>query len=284
MKQKLLDLALYINKLFPEKDHPFNNSKNWVFDLNYTDFEYKNTQKLLDMYWQFFDLWELTWKKILDIWCGWWWKSIYIAEKYNCFVTGIDLNLNFLNEANGFLSKKWLQNQVNFKSESALDTSFEDNSFDIVIMSDVIEHIPNTENLFEEVYRLLRSWWYILFDFAPYYHYFWHHIWDTIRIPWLHVITSESFRIDLYKKSLESKPDKDKRLDLRIWQNSSWKESFVYLNGITRKKFETIISKEIWRYSESKITYFMLKKLDFLSKVPILRELFIKHIVWVMKK
>jgi hypothetical protein len=153
-------------------------------------------------------------------------------------------------------------------------------------MSDVLEHIPNTEKLFEEVFRVLKKWWIILFDFAPYYHYFWHHIWDTIRIPWLHLFTTEKFRIKLYKESVKNYPDSNKRISLRIWVNQDWKESFDYLNRISRKNFENVIKlyKNKWYFSESKIKYFMLKGKSFLSRLPILREVFIKHILWFIIK
>ena len=41
-------------------------------------------------------------------------------------------------------------------------------------------------------------------------------MWDTIQIPWLHIFTTEKFRIELDKKSLENLADADKRIDLRI--------------------------------------------------------------------
>jgi hypothetical protein len=41
-------------------------------------------------------------------------------------------------------------------------------------------------------------------------------MWDTIQIPWLHIFTTEKFRIELYKKSVENLADAEKRIDLRI--------------------------------------------------------------------
>jgi hypothetical protein len=41
-------------------------------------------------------------------------------------------------------------------------------------------------------------------------------MWDTIQIPWLHVFTTENFRIKLYKKSVKNLADADKRINLRI--------------------------------------------------------------------
>lgn len=284
MNNILIKVFLQINNLFPKKNHPFNLSKSGVLNLNYTNFEYKHTKKLLDMYSQIIDLKALKNKKILDLWCWWGWKSIYIAEKYDSEVIWIDLNLTFLEEANKTVKEKKLNGKVIFQKESALNTSFKNEQFDVIIMSDVIEHIPNTELLFKEVYRILKKWWIVIFDFAPYFHYYGHHIWDTIQIPWLHLFTTESFRIKLYKQSVVNITDWKKRISLRIWLDSKKQESFVYLNKITRKKFEKIIQKELKKYSEESINYYMLKNIKILWKIPLLREILIKHVVWFLKK
>lgn len=286
MNKLLIKLFIKINKVFPHKYHPFDDLKNGVSDMNYTDFEYKNCQKLLNQYKDFIDLEEIRGKKILEIGCGWWWKIIYISEKYDCISTWIDLNLHFLSEAQKKSWEKSVQDQVAFFEMDALSMDFDDNSFDYILMSDVLEHIPETKKLLIEALRVLKNEWKILFDFAPYYHYFWHHLWDTIKIPWLHVFTTEKFRIKLYKESLKNLPDKEKRLDLRIWLNNKWKESFTYLNKITRKEFEKIIAecKQMWIFQNCTISYFMLKNISKFSLIPLIRELLIRHIVGVIKK
>lgn len=286
MKNILIYWFLQLNKVFPKKHHPFHDLKNGIHDINYTDFEYSHTSELLKMYKDFYDFSELKWKKILEIWCGWWWKAIYISEHYDCSAVGIDLNLNFLSQAENKAQEKWVEDNVKFVAMSALEMDFNENEFDLVLMSDVLEHIPETEKLLKEVHRVTKTWWIILFDFAPYYHYFGHHLWDTIQIPWLHLFTTEKFRIDLYKESLKWLPDADKRIDLRVWFNELGKESFTYLNWITRKQFENIISEceEKWFFKKCTISYFMLKNISILSKIPFLREIWIRHIVWSLKK
>jgi len=281
----LIKLILYINKkFFFRKKHPFNESKKWVLNINYSDFEYNWAKDLLNMYSEVFDLKNLENKNILEVWCGGWWKSVYIAEKYNSRVVWIDLNDDFLNQAKEKAIDKCVEDKTRFYKENALSTRFKNDKFDIIILSDVIEHIPDTKKMLLECYRILKKGWYIIFDFAPYYHYFWHHLWDTIQIPWLHVFTTEKIRIKLYKESVKWKPDFLKRIDLRIgkiWE----KERFTYLNKITRKDFEIII-KELCEEKPCQLTtkYYMLKKLNFLSTIPISRELFIRHIVWSVKK
>lgn len=287
LQKQFIYLLLYINKkFFFRKQHPFNQLKNWVLDINYSDFEYEHAKDFLAMYKDFIDLNELKNKKVLEIWCWGWWKSIYISKNYETTWVWIDLSEDFLLQANNKSKKLWLEAKLEFKKEDALNMWFKDWEFDFIILSDVIEHIPNTKKLLGESYRVLKKWWYILFDFAPYYHYFWHHIWDTIQIPWLHLFTTEAFRIKLYKKSLESFEDKNKRLNLRIWIDKTWKNSFTYLNKIKRKDFENLIL-DFWKSNENvnfNINYYMLKNLDIFSKIPFLREVFIRHIVWIINK
>ena len=281
----LLWIFLKLAQLFPKKWHPFHASKNGVLDLNYSDFEYNHSQKLLELYNEHIMKNEWKWKKILDIGCGAGGKWVYIAEKYGSHVTGIDVSENFLQQAENFAIEKEVSDITNFFYRSALDTLFPDNSFDIIIMSDVLEHIPDTENLLVEALRVLKPGWRILFDFAPYYHYFWHHLWDTLPIPWLHLYTSESFRIALYKRSLIGLADKDKRIALRIWKIGNT-EKISYLNKITIKKFNSIILKldKNRDYRSLQIKYFMLKNMHFLYKIPLIREIAIRHIVGSIKK
>jgi len=288
MQDKFIDLILKINKkYFFKKSHPFNLEKNWILNLNYSDFEYNHTERLLDMYCDVIDISIFKNKKILEVWCGWWWKSVYIADKYNCEVIWIDIEDNFLNQANDFSRQKKVDTLVHFYKKSALDTWFEVDSFDLIIMSDVLEHIPETENLLEEMYRILKPGWIILFDFAPYYHYFGHHLWDTIQIPWIHLFFTDKFLIKLYKKSVENLSDREARINLRISKDNISKiESFDYLNKITRKNFEKIVWRFLKKHNlkESKINFYMLKNMNFLAKIPFVREVFIKHIVWYIKK
>ena len=91
-------------------------------------------------------------------------------------------------------------------------------------------------------------------------------MWDTIQIPWLHVFTTETFRINLYKQSVDHLPDAEKRIALRIGTNINNKEVFSYLNKITRKDFEYIISKceDKLMFESCTIQYFMLKNINIL--------------------
>ncbi|MCP4524006.1 MAG: class I SAM-dependent methyltransferase [Candidatus Gracilibacteria bacterium] len=279
-------LFFQVNRLFFHKHHPFHDLKNGINDLNYTDFEYSHCRQMLEQYQGFINLEELRNKKILEIGCGGGGKIIYISEKYNCEAIGVDIHLGFLDQAIKKAEEKNVSDKVTFQEQNALSLDFYENSFDFILMSDVLEHIPETRKLIHEVTRVLKPGGKILFDFAPYYHYFGHHLWDTIQIPWLHLFTTESCRIALYKKSVEGFPDAQKRIDLRIGKQNNGTETFSYLNKITRKQFESIIfeCEDKKMFDKCTISYFMLKNITTLGRIPFLREMFIRHIVGVIRK
>jgi len=217
--------------------------------------------------------------RVLDIGAG---TGVMSEFAYQC---RNDLALVAIDPAEGML--KFATEYIETQEGIAEDLPFDDNSFDVIIMSDVIEHIPNTEDLFDEMWRILKKDWIILFDFAPYYHYFWHHLWDTIQIPWIHIFFTDNFLIKLYKKSVENLADKKERINLRVWIDDNNNQVFDYLNKIKRKNFESIVNLFLKKNNINKsynIKYYMLKNLNIFSRIPLFREIFIKHIVWYIKK
>jgi len=67
------------------------------------------------------------------------------------------LNEVFLKQASDKATEKGVEDKTEFLHEDAHNTSFKNESFDIIILSDVIEHIPDTEKLFNECYRILKK-------------------------------------------------------------------------------------------------------------------------------
>jgi len=82
-------------------------------------------------------------------------KSL-LDEEYNLDFIGIDLSpqaIDFANKRKGFLKAKNCQ----FKVMDANEMQFEDSQFDIVICSEVIEHIEHPMKALREIYRVLKK-------------------------------------------------------------------------------------------------------------------------------
>ncbi len=94
-------------------------------------------------------------KKILDIGCSYGWFEKYVGKKAKEII-GIDLDEKDLESA----KKEVKEKNIKFRKNSALDLNkFKENYFDVVVMFDVIEHIPkNTEKkALKEIKRVLKK-------------------------------------------------------------------------------------------------------------------------------
>ena len=88
-------------------------------------------------------------KKILDYGCGWGYISKYLSTQAHN-VTGIDINQNEID-----ICKLVWGNRDNLSFQKKQINEFKDNSFDIVISSQVVEHVHNVGNYLNEINRVL---------------------------------------------------------------------------------------------------------------------------------
>lgn len=99
-------------------------------------------------------------KQILDVGCGIGALSFYLAQK-GAKVTGIDLSKSAIEVCKKENTLRGLN--INFKEMNAQIPDFEDESFDMIVGSRVIHHLPNLELFFKECKRLLKEKGYIVF-------------------------------------------------------------------------------------------------------------------------
>lgn len=99
-------------------------------------------------------------KRILDIGCGVGSISFYLAQK-GAKVTGIDLSANLIEYCKKEAKRRKLE--IQFKEMNAQIPDFEDESFDIIVGSRVVHHIPEIEVFFKECMRLLKKGGFIAF-------------------------------------------------------------------------------------------------------------------------
>ncbi len=99
-------------------------------------------------------------KVILDVGCGRGNLSFYLAQK-GAHVIGIDLSKNFINYCKNQM--KILNLKIDFRIMNAQIPDFEDNSFDLIVGSRIVHHLPDTELFFHECERLLKKKGFITF-------------------------------------------------------------------------------------------------------------------------
>ena len=93
---------------------------------------------------------------VLDVGCGIGGTSRFVASRFGCRVTGIDLTPEFIETGTALCQWVGLDNLVELHHGNALDMPFTEGSFDAAIMLHVGMNITDKAGLFSEVYRLLR--------------------------------------------------------------------------------------------------------------------------------
>ncbi|MCU7959065.1 MAG: class I SAM-dependent methyltransferase [gamma proteobacterium symbiont of Bathyaustriella thionipta] len=74
----------------------------------------------------------------------------YLADYFRSVVS-IDIDESAIEKA----IRKFQKNNIDFKVGDALDLEFSDNMFDVVICSQVYEHVPSAEKMMDEIFRVL---------------------------------------------------------------------------------------------------------------------------------
>jgi len=93
---------------------------------------------------------------VLDVGCGIGGTVRYIARKFGCRVTGIDLTPEYVEAARHLTERTGLADQVAFQVASALDLPFQDATFDAAVTFHVAMNIRDRPRLYAETARVLK--------------------------------------------------------------------------------------------------------------------------------
>ncbi|MDQ3935492.1 MAG: class I SAM-dependent methyltransferase [Actinomycetota bacterium] len=128
-------------------------------------------------------------KDVLDVGCGWGGKMIHWAETGGPrSVTGFDLPGVFEPEAPAELARARGLDNLSFTTGFAEDIPFDDESFDVAIVDDVIEHVRDPERVFAECHRVLRPGGIAIAKFPSFRMMRAHHLDRAIAWPALHYV------------------------------------------------------------------------------------------------
>ena len=93
---------------------------------------------------------------ILDLACGKGTTAIYLAKKFGCRVTGIDISEKLIETAKQISRQKRMGDKITFKVANALEMPFEDDLFDSVVSQAFFILIDENERALEEISRVLK--------------------------------------------------------------------------------------------------------------------------------
>jgi len=94
--------------------------------------------------------------KVLDMGSGYGGAARHLASQFGCHVTCINLS-DTENKRNKTRNKEQgLEDQIDVHSDNFEKMAYDDEAFDLVWMQDAILHSGNKEQVFKEVYRVLK--------------------------------------------------------------------------------------------------------------------------------
>ncbi|GGY02616.1 SAM-dependent methyltransferase [Streptomyces hiroshimensis] len=94
--------------------------------------------------------------RVLDVGCGVGQPAMRIARRTGAHVTGISVSRGQVARATALAGAAGLSGRVEFRYADAMQLPFEDNSFDAVIAIESVFHMPDREQVFREIRRVLR--------------------------------------------------------------------------------------------------------------------------------
>lgn len=93
---------------------------------------------------------------ILDIGCGYGFRTVGLSEKVRGNVVGVDLDPERIREANLYARENRLDN-CRFEVMDAESLDFGDNRFDVVVADEMIHHVGNLDRVVNEMHRVLKK-------------------------------------------------------------------------------------------------------------------------------
>ena len=105
--------------------------------------------------------------RVLEIGCGEGGNLIPFLE-IGCEVVGVDLNSKQIANARGFIKENYQDSKVTLLDQNIYELGTNEiGSFDIVMLRDVIEHIPNQAKFFKHLKSFLKPDGVVFFGFPP---------------------------------------------------------------------------------------------------------------------
>ncbi len=101
--------------------------------------------------------------QVLDVGCGLGGTARYLAERFGCRVTGVDLSAEYIAVASRLNSMVGLTDRVSVCQGQATHLPFDDQSFDVVWTEHTQMNIPDKRDFYSEVIRVLRPGGQLLF-------------------------------------------------------------------------------------------------------------------------
>jgi len=214
-------------------------------------------------------------KRILEIGCGEGGNMAPFIE-LGCEVVGVDLNGPQLERAQMYIDEDYPGANVRLMHQNIYDITAEEiGHFDIVMLRDVIEHIPDQGKFLQHLKSFLQPEGVVFFGFPPWWMPFGGHqqVCESkflSKLPYFHL-----FPTPIYKLILQAFGEKEGRIDSLI----EIKETGIGISrfqNLVRKNGYTFLKKTYYVINPNYETKFGLKPREqngLVGSIPYLRDL-----------
>lgn len=203
-------------------------------------------------------------KTVLDFGCGSGRQSVALAKDLGAVVTGVDTNSDILERAVNLASSYRLPiGACQFTSK--LDGT----KYDVIVTQNAMEHFPDPAAILQTMKEHLKPDGQILVTFSPpWFAPYGHHMHFFCKLPWLNLMFSEKTVMKV-------------RARYRSDGATRYTEVESGLNKMTLAKFERLVRESGLKVARK--NYRGVKGLDFLTKIPVIRELFTNRVTCVLE-
>jgi len=206
-------------------------------------------------------------KEILDFGCGDGHQSVSLAQAGAKRVVGVDTNRAILERAKALLATPALREKVQFVETLSSDAP---GRFDMVISQDSMEHFSDPEAILQQMSAALKPDGKLLITFGPpWYAPYGSHMKFFTSVPWVNILFSEKTVM-----AVRGRFSRDGAI--------RYEEVESGLNKMSVGRFERIIHDSALQIGYRR--YDCVKGLNFLAKLPFVRELFINHVSVILTR
>ena len=206
----------------------------------------------------------------------------------NCECTGIELSQSKITNANLFMAEELAAGKIRFICKNIYDVDFQQEFsayFDLIILKDTIEHIPDQNQLIGKLKILLKHEGQVFFGFPP-----WLMPWGghqqickskfLMLLPYFHLLPK-----NIYKGILKLFGEEDYKIKdlIEIKEtgiNTTQFEQYVHKNGyqVVNKRFYLINPIYLYKFKVKPI-----KQWKLLENIPYLRDLISTTVYYTIK-
>lgn len=238
----------------------------------YNDAEFREISRDFDEFYSKYNI-DFKDKMVLDAGCGLGGKTVFYGNRGCKEIIGVDMDETHIELAKAYAVEKNAPN-CTFQIESLENMSFESNTFDLIFLNGVLEHVRRDimKPALGELRRVLKPGGKVLIEFPPWTSPYAAHLYDVIYIPWCHYLFSDETLINATNQL--GPPERDGDL--------SYTEHFMELNRCTIAEFRKMVTD--LQYEIVDIDLIVLRKKEFLKKIPFFSKFFISSVHAVLSK